>query len=362
MTSETKSQKLRIGVLFGGRSGEHEVSLASARSVMDAMDRTRYEIVPVGLTNEGRWLVEKDSWATLDRAFRQNQRITRGSLLPPEELLQSVDVVFPVLHGPYGEDGTIQGLLELANLPYVGAGVTGSAVGMDKELMKAAFVRAGLDIVPYRVFLRRQWEEDPDIILDMLAVEIAPPWFVKPVNMGSSVGISKANDRQALGEAITLAASYDRKVVVEHAVNAREIEVSVLGNDEPEASVPGEVIPRREWYDYRAKYVAGESDLEIPANLSSEETATVRGMATRAYRAIDCAGMARADFLMDRDTGVFYANELNTIPGFTATSMYPKLWQASGLAYPDLITRLIDLALERFADRQRSKSTFRLEE
>ncbi|NOZ05298.1 MAG: D-alanine--D-alanine ligase [Chloroflexi bacterium] len=362
MTTETNSQKLRIGVLFGGRSGEHEVSLASARSVMDAMDRTRYEVVPIGITNEGRWLVEKDSWATLDRAFRQNQRIPGGSLLPPEALLQSVDVIFPVLHGPYGEDGTIQGLLELVNVPYVGAGVTGSAVGMDKELMKAAFVRAGLDIVPYRVFLRRQWEEDPDTILDMLEVEIRAPWFVKPVNLGSSVGISKAHDRQALGEAIALAASYDRKVVVEQAVDAREIEVSVLGNDEPEASVPGEVIPRREWYDYRAKYVAGESDLEIPANLSAAERATVRGLATRAYRAIDCAGMARADFLMDRDSGVFYTNELNTIPGFTATSMYPKLWEASGLAYTGLITRLIDLALERFADRQRSKSTFRLEE
>jgi len=232
---------------------------------------------------------------------------------------------------------------------------------MDKEIMKAAFAQAGLDIVEYRVFLRREWEQEPDTILDMLIAELGLPCFVKPVNLGSSVGVSKANSRPELSEAIDLAAAYDRKVVVEHAVNAREIEVSVLGNDDPQTSLPGEVLPHGEWYDYRAKYVAGESDLMIPAELSEEETERVRRLAVRAYRAIDCAGMARADFLLDRDSGTFYANELNTIPGFTATSMYPKMWEATGLSYPDLLSRLIELALERFADRQRSKTTFHLE-
>jgi len=358
---KTNKRKLRVGIIFGGRSGEHEVSLASAKSVMEYIDRKRYEVVPIGITSEGRWLPGADSWATLDEAFRNNRTVGGGSLLPSEDLLRSVDVVFPVLHGPYGEDGTVQGLLELANVPYVGAGVTGSAVGMDKELMKAAFAQAGLDVVSYRTFLRRQWEQEPDTVLDAVEAELGFPCFVKPVNLGSSVGISKARTRQELKESIDLAASYDRKVIVERAVNAREIEVSVLGNDEPEASVPGEVIPHGEWYDYRAKYVPGASDLEIPADLTTEQTDMVRALAVWAYKATDCAGMARVDFLMDRDTGTFFTNELNTIPGFTATSMYPKLWEATGLSYPDLITRLIELALERFAVRQRAKSTFRLD-
>ncbi len=361
MITKPDKSKVCVGVLFGGRSGEHEVSLNSARSVMDYMDVSRFEVVPIGITNDGRWLNRKEVWAELHAAYHEGKPASGGSLLPTEELLRGVDVVFPVLHGPYGEDGTVQGLLEMANVPYVGAGVTGSAVGMDKEIMKAAFAQAGLDIVEYRVFLRREWEQEPDTILDMLIAELGLPCFVKPVNLGSSVGVSKANSRPELSEAIDLAAAYDRKVVVEHAVNAREIEVSVLGNDDPQTSLPGEVLPHGEWYDYRAKYVAGESDLMIPAELSEEETERVRRLAVRAYRAIDCAGMARADFLLDRDSGTFYANELNTIPGFTATSMYPKMWEATGLSYPDLLSRLIELALERFADRQRSKTTFHLE-
>ena len=355
-------KKLRVGVIFGGRSGEHEVSLNSARSVMDYLDRDRFEVVPIGITNDGLWLEGNDPWATLYDAYHERKAVSGGTLLPSEELLRSIDVAFPVLHGPYGEDGTVQGLFELANVPYVGAGVTGSAVGMDKELMKKAFAQSGLKLVPYRVFLRRQWDQEPDTILDMLEAELGLPVFVKPVNLGSSVGVSKANSREELSRAIDLALSYDRKAVVEHAVNAREIEVSVLGNDDPEASLPGEVIPRRGWYDYRAKYVPGECDLVIPADLSEEQTQRVRTLAIQAYRAIDCAGMARADFLLDRDSGTFFVNELNTIPGFTATSMYPKMWEATGLSYPDLLSRLIDLALERYAERQSLKTTFHLEE
>jgi D-alanine-D-alanine ligase len=362
MNNKTSPKKLRVGVIFGGRSGEHEVSLNSARSVMDFLDTTRFDVVPIGITNDGLWLEGNDPWGTLYAAYHEGKPVSGGTLLPSEKLLRSVDVVFPVLHGPYGEDGTVQGLFELANVPYVGAGVTGSAVGMDKEIMKKAFAQSGLEIVPHRVFLRRQWEQEPDTILDMLEAELGLPVFVKPVNLGSSVGVSKAHSRQELSEAIDTAVSYDRKAIVEHAVNAREIEVSVLGNDEPEASLPGEVIPHQGWYDYRAKYVPGECDLVIPAELTEEQTQRVRALAIQAYKAIDCAGMARADFLFDRDSGKFLVNELNTIPGFTATSMYPKMWEATGLSYPDLLSRLIDLAMERFAERQSLKTTFHLEE
>ena len=345
--------RLRVGVLFGGQSGEHEVSLASAASVLRALDPDRFEGILLGISREGRWMVDGDPMDLL----------RRGAAPPPDDprdplglgaaarRLQGLDVAFPVLHGPYGEDGTVQGFLELLDVPYVGAGVAASAVGMDKTLMKRAFRDAGLPVVASVVVLRGDWEADPAGAIQRVRAAVGLPCFVKPANLGSSVGVAKCRTPGELEAGLAAAAAHDRKILAERAVDCREIEVSVLGNDRPEASIPGEIVPKRDWYDYEAKYTEGMCDVKIPAPLAPAQAAAVRRIALEAYRAIDCAGLARVDFFLDRGDGAVWLNEINTIPGFTATSVYPRLWEASGLPYPTLIGRLIALALERHRDR-----------
>jgi len=371
------TRKIRVGVLFGGRSGEHEVSLLSARSVMGAIDREKYAVVPIGITKEGRWIASGDPMKALaagDAGASQPVALlgdpSRRGLMRLEDMkraikatrLTELDVIFPVLHGPYGEDGTVQGLLVLAGVPFVGAGVTASALGMDKAVFKNVMQAHGLPIVDYAVLKRKEWDADPEGVMDRIEDQLGYPVFTKPANLGSSVGISKCRGRAGLAAGLAEAARYDRKLLVEVAVPAtREIEVSVLGNDDPIASIPGEIIPSREFYSYEAKYVDdGEqaSQLLIPAPISPATAERVRDLAVRAYVAIDCAGMARADFLLSGETGELYVNELNTIPGFTAISMYPKLWEASGIPYAELIDRLIGLAIERYQDKDRSETSY----
>jgi D-alanine-D-alanine ligase len=396
-------KKLRVGILFGGRSGEHEVSLLSAASVLKAIDRTRYEVVPIGITKQGRWLISGDAERLLAGDFPDTGTLRAGdpqhtapaallakgqgvivppmpaaeggrggalvpferdasSISPAHDVLQ-LDVVFPVLHGTFGEDGTMQGLFELAGLAYVGSGVLGSATGMDKEVMKRLFFAAGLPITKHITFLRHEWQQAPKKVIAKLEAGLKYPLFVKPANLGSSVGISKAHDRKELGPAIDLAAGFDRKIVVEQAVGgrgnrakmgkARELEVAVLGNDEPKASVVGEIVPGKEFYDYEAKYLSEGSVAIIPAKLTKKQSQQVQAMAINAFRACDCAGLARVDFLLEAgDSGRLYLNEINTMPGFTSISMYPKLWEASGMKYRDLISRLIELALERKTEQE----------
>ncbi|MBN2550569.1 MAG: D-alanine--D-alanine ligase [Anaerolineales bacterium] len=375
--------KLRVGVIFGGRSGEHEVSLMSARSVLLSLDPDKYEILQIGITHEGVWLVGQNVLGALMQgsisglapatllpdparhALYQIQDSDRGEIL---DLLSNLDVVFPVLHGTFGEDGTLQGLLELADLAYVGAGVLGSALGMDKGVFKDVMQAQGIPVVEYFVVSRREIEADAQQIIAR-AISLAPfPLFVKPANLGSSVGITKCQSQADLLEGLLEAARYDRRVLVERGVDAREIEVSVLGNDDPQASIPGEILPSREFYSYEAKYIDDRSTLLIPAPLSPEMTRQIQEWAVRAYRAIDCAGMARVDFLLEKEKPAeqqparLYLGEVNTIPGFTQISMYPKLWEASGLPYPALIDRLIELALERKADRDRTERRYRKED
>ena len=377
-------KRLRVGVLYGGRSGEHEVSLASAAAVFANLDRARYEPVPIRIDKDGRWsIAEKPPTAmsagdvieqarldaakpaSVDREVHLVARPSGETILSIERGQQNnpvapamvtgsnLDVIFPVLHGPYGEDGTIQGLLELANVPYVGAGVLASSLGMDKALMKVVFSARGLPVCDYRVVIRHHWDHRRDILLSELESALHFPMFVKPANLGSSVGISKAKDRASLGDAIDLAGSFDRKIVVEAAVpEAREIECAVLGNDDPSASVPGEVIPSREFYDYEAKYIDDGSKIVIPADLPPTTAAQVQKLSIEAFEAIDCSGMARVDFLLEKSSGRLYLNEVNTIPGFTTISMYSKLWAASGVDYSTLLDRLIALALERHAGKQ----------
>ncbi len=360
------SQKIHLVVLFGGRSGEHEVSLMSARSVLAALNPDRYEIIPVGMTKEGRWLAGPDA---LD-AFTAGrlEGLTPVTLLPDPsrpglwqwegETLKPyapVDVVFPVLHGTFGEDGTLQGLLELADVAYVGAGVVGSAVGMDKGVFKDVMRAHGLPLAEYVVLSRREVENDLEAVADRCEALAPYPLFVKPANLGSSVGITKAHNRAELLAGLRLAARYDRRLVVEQGLDAREIEVAVLGNAEPKASLPGEVVPGEEFYSYEAKYHDDTSQLFIPAPLSVEQTARVRELAVAVYQAIDCAGMARVDFLLERKSGLFYINEVNTLPGFTQISMYPKLWEATGLPYSDLLDELVALAQERKRERDRTR-------
>ncbi len=371
------ARKIRVGVIFGGRSGEHEVSLTSARSVMSAMDKERYEVVPIGITKEGGWIAGEDVMKSLeagDAGISQPAALlgdpSRRGLMRLEDTERAVevtrllelDVVFPVLHGPYGEDGTVQGLLELAGIPYVGAGVIGSALGLDKAIFKDVMRAHDLPITDYLLVKRKEWDADPEEVMDRAEAALGYPVFTKPANLGSSVGISKCHDREGLARGLTEAARYDRKLLIEMAVPAaREIEVSVLGNDDPIASVPGEIIPNREFYSYEAKYIDDgdqASKLLIPAPISPEMTERVRDLAVRAYKAIDCAGMARADFLLSGETGELYVSELNTIPGFTTISMYPKLWKASGISYPELMDRLIELALERYQDKERLETSY----
>jgi D-alanine-D-alanine ligase len=391
-------KKLRVGILFGGRSGEHEISLLSAASVFKAIDKNKYDVVPIGITKNGHWLTASDAERLLQGKPLEHERQLRAGdpdatpsaavlqsgeavVVPPEPHASSasmtafqskaparrasdrainVDVIFPVLHGTFGEDGTIQGLLELADLPYVGAGVLGSAAGMDKDIMKSLFRAAGLPIVKHVTALRSQWEEAPKKVIKLVESKLKYPVFVKPANLGSSVGISKAHDRKELGPAIEEAAKFDRKIVIEEGVGgkknkAREIECAVLGNDAPEASVPGEIVPSAEFYDYSAKYLDEGSQLIIPAKLSKSETKSVRELAVAAFRAVDCSGLARVDFLMDPKSRKMYLNEINTMPGFTSISMYPKLWGATGVDYADLIDRLVQLGIERHEDKKRNQ-------
>ena len=394
--------KLRVGILFGGRSGEHEISLLSAASVFNAIDKNKYDVVPIGITKEGHWVTSANAERLLRGEFEHGQEkhlragdpeatpsaavLARGEaiLVPPEPqprgsslpALQTeaseavvrpnhaieVDVVFPVLHGTFGEDGTIQGLLELADMAYVGAGVLGSAAGMDKDVMKSLFRAAGLPIVKHVTILRSEWEKQPKKAEKLIEAKIKYPVFVKPANLGSSVGISKAHNRKELGPAIEEAAKFDRKIVIEQGVGggknkAREIECSVLGNDDAKASVPGEIVPSKEFYDYDAKYLDEGSQLIIPAKLTKSETKKVQELAVAAFKAVDCSGLARVDFLMDPKSRKVYLNEINTMPGFTSISMYPKLWAASGLSYPALIEKLIALALERYEEKKRNQYT-----
>ena len=370
-------RKIRVGVLFGGRSGEHEVSLASARSMMSAVDGEKYEIVPIGIAKDGRWIASGDPLKALetgessasqpaallgDPSQRGLLRLDSSEGVVKATLLAKLDVVFPVLHGPYGEDGTVQGLLEMAGIPYVGAGVTGSALGIDKVVFKDIMRAHGLPIVDYVAVKRKEWDADPEAVVECVEKQLGYPVFAKPANLGSSVGVSKCRDASELATGLDEAAHYDRKLLIEVAVPAaREIEVSVLGNDDPIASVPGEIVPSREFYSYEAKYIDegdAASGLLIPAPIPDELAEHIREMAVRAYLTIDCAGMARADFLLSGKTGELYINELNTIPGFTAISMYPKLWAASGITYPELIDRLIELAMERHQDKERSETSY----
>ncbi len=365
--------KLRIGLIFGGRSGEHEVSLMSARSVLNVLDPLRYEVFQIGITQEGAWLTGENVLEAMESG--QIDHLHPASILPDPsyaglvsikesdeslqmELLSRLDVVFPVLHGTYGEDGTLQGLLEMANIAYVGAGVVGSSVGMDKGIFQAVMLAHQVPVIKTILVLRAELEEHMDEVIARAEKISGYPLFVKPANLGSSVGVSKCRSRADLLEGLMEAARYDRRILVQHGVNGREIEVSVLGNDAPEASVPGEILPSREFYSYEAKYVDNASELLIPAPIPNEIAALVKELAIQAFKAIDCQGMARVDFLLDRDTGELFLNELNTIPGFTSISMYPKLWEASGLPYPKLVDRLIELALERKADNQKTERRY----
>jgi D-alanine-D-alanine ligase len=362
-------RRLRVGVIFGGRSGEHEVSLASAASVLGAIDRERYEVVPMGIARDGHWVVGGDPLRALTEAAGlplalppagagappaagggPPARVTTAGGLPAG-LAPTLDVVFPVIHGPYGEDGTLQGLLELADVPYVGAGVLASAVGMDKATMKAVFRAHGLPVVPHLVIRDHEWAADPARLTCRVTAELGYPCFAKPCNLGSSVGISKVGAAGDLAAAMAMALAHDRKALVEHGVTAREIEVSVLGNDHPEASVPGEILPGKDWYDYEAKYTEGIARVVIPAPLPPAVTAEFQRLAIAAFQAIDAAGLARVDFFLEGADRI-WVNEINTIPGFTRFSAYPKMWEASGLPYPQLIDRLIALALERHAARR----------
>jgi D-alanine-D-alanine ligase len=360
-------------VLFGGRSGEHEVSLMSARSVLNALDLQKYEVVEVGVTHEGRWLVGEGVLAAMQAGktdalhgavmFGDPTLAGLYKLVGAEdglrlEFLEQVDVVFPVLHGTYGEDGTIQGLLEMADLAYVGAGVLGSALGMDKAIFKDVMHTHNIPVVEFTTVNRKELQSNMDNVLDRAEKVASYPLFVKPVNLGSSVGVSKCNNRSDLLEGLLEAARYDRRVLVERGINGREIEVSVLGNDEPIASTPGEIIPADEFYSYEAKYYDDRSQLLIPAPISDEMAQKVQRIAIAAYKAVDCAGMARADFLLDKDSDELFLNEINTIPGFTQISMYPKLWNASGIGYPQLVDRLIELALERKVERDATERRY----
>src|SRR3984893_8227461 len=391
--------KVRVGILFGGRSGEHEVSLLSAASVLQAIDKDKYEVVPIGITKDGRWLTAADAENLLQGKLIIEPRHLRAGdphttqaaavlaqgesvIVPPEPVHRerglvpfqteatltrrasdraiNVDIIFPVLHGTFGEDGTIQGLLELADIAYVGAGVLGSSAGMDKDIMKSLFRAAGLPIVKHVTVLRSEWEANSKKVQKLVESRLKYPVFVKPANLGSSVGISKAHDRKELGPAIEEAAKFDRKIVIEQGVGgkknkAREIECSVLGNDEPSASVPGEIVPSAEFYDYSAKYLDEGTQLLIPAKLTKAENKKVQELAIAGFRAVDCSGLARVDFLMDPKSRKLYLNEINTMPGFTSISMYPKLWAATGVSYPELIDRLIQLGVERHEDKKRNQ-------
>jgi len=368
MTPDRK--RLRIGVLFGGRSGEHEVSLASAASVIRGLDPDKYEILPIGITKEGHWLIGSGAQKMLPEVLRTGQRVTMSADPTDAALVrldgsgggQRIDVVFPVMHGTFGEDGTIQGLLDLAGLPFVGAGVLGSAIAMDKDVAKKLLQAAKIPVVPWVSIRRDEWERNENIITHQIEKEFPYPLFVKPATLGSSVGMSKVHSRQELAPALNLASEFAMKILVERAVNAREIEVSVLGNHDPQASVPGEIVPHREFYDYAAKYLEEGTRLLIPADLKPVQVKKFQHLAVLAFRALELSGMARVDFFLGKEGGKTYLNEVNTIPGFISISMYPKLWEASGIPFAQLIDRLIELALEQHAEKARTKYAIELPE
>jgi D-alanine-D-alanine ligase len=380
-----KKKKLRIGILFGGRSGEHEISLLSAASILKSIDKTKYDVVPLGITKQGKWVASGEAQHLLAGEAKPAPVLKKGPKTKSiqlsasadlaqqsSSLAQTLDVIFPVLHGTFGEDGTIQGLFELADVAYVGSGVLGSATGMDKTAMKQLFAAAGLPQTPHVSLIRSEWKANPKRCTKLIEKKLEYPVFVKPANLGSSVGISKVHNRTELAPAMDIAASYDRKLIIEQGVGGpnvkpRELEVAVLGNDSPEASVVGEIVPGAEFYDYDAKYHSDASIPIIPAGLSKSESKQIREMAIAAFRACDCAGLARVDFLMEpavkarkgkkAKSARIYLNEINTMPGFTSISMYPKLWEATGLPYKQLIDRLIDLAVERQQERQQTTFT-----
>ncbi len=365
-----KQTKLRVGVIFGGRSGEHQVSLVSATSVMQALDKSKYEVVPIGITPEGRWISSEAALALLKSGMGYENEPERFLIPEPNrqslvelhekaDPLLKLDVVFPVVHGTYGEDGTLQGLLELANIPYVGAGVLASAVGMDKIIQKQLHKQAGLPIVKYVWFLSADCTANPGKVAASIERSLRYPVFVKPANTGSSVGIVKAHNRGELLEGLAVASVFDRKVIVEQGIkNVREIEISVLGNDHPVASVAGEIIPSNEFYDYDAKYVDGKSTAIIPAKLPAVVLKKLQKLAIKGFMTLDGAGMARVDFFVVKRTNAIYLNEINTIPGFTSISMYPKLWEASGISYPELLDRLIELALDRHREKNSINTSY----
>jgi D-alanine-D-alanine ligase len=365
-----EQRKLRVGVLFGGRSGEHEVSLASAASIIRGLDPNKYEAVPIGITKEGHWLAGAGAQKMLPEVLKSGQRVAM-SADPSETALisldgaargQKLDVIFPVIHGTFGEDGTMQGLLELAGLPFVGAGVLGSAIGMDKDVAKKLLQVAGIPVVPWIAVQRADWERDPKAVRRAVEKKFKYPVFVKPATLGSSVGMTKVHSRAELGPALDLAAEFAMKIMVEKAVTAREIEVSVLGNHDPQASVPGEIVPHREFYDYTAKYLEDGTQLLIPAKLKKSEVKKIQAMAIAAFGVLELSGMARVDFFVEKRGGKIFLNEVNTIPGFTSISMYPKLWEADGILFRELISKLIELALELHREKARTKYQIELPE
>jgi len=365
-----RTKRLRVGVLFGGRSGEHEVSLASAASVIRGLDPDQYEAVPIGITKDGHWLVGEGAVKMLPEVLKGGRRVmltadpTEAALVPLDRGAgaQRLDVIFPVMHGTFGEDGTIQGMLELAGLPYVGAGVLGSAIGMDKDVSKRLCQEAGIPVVPWVTIQRWTWEKEPEAVRAEIEGKFEYPVFVKPATLGSSVGMSKVHNAEELAPALNLACEYGMKILVEKAVTAREIEVSVLGNHEPQASVPGEIVPHREFYDYTAKYLEDGTQLIIPAALKPSQVTRIQSLALKTFRTLGLSGMARIDFFLEKKRGKLYLNEANTIPGFTSISMYPKLWEASGISFRELIDKLIDLALEMHNEKTRTKYAIELPE
>lgn len=363
-----KKKLLRVGVLFGGRSGEHEVSLVSAASVIRGLDPDKYEAVPIGITKDGHWLLGQGAVKMLPEVLKGGRRVmltadpTEAALMPLDRGAgaQRLDVIFPVLHGTFGEDGTIQGMLDLAGLPYVGAGVLGSAIGMDKDVAKRLCAAAGIPVVPWVTVHRWDWENKPEAIKAEIEEKFSYPVFVKPATLGSSVGMSKVHDAEELRPALDLACQFGMKILVEKALSAREIEVSVLGNHDPKASIPGEIVPHREFYDYTAKYLEEGTRLLIPAELKPAQVERIQSLAVEAFRTLELAGMARVDFFLEKKGGKLFLNEVNTIPGFTSISMYPKLWEASGISFRELIDKLIELAFELHAEKARTKYAIEL--
>ena len=365
-------KKIKVGVLFGGKSGEHEVSRASASSIIDGLNKDKYDVIPIYISKEGKWMNPRDSLKLLMELkllAKENEKRIKSSInenrlisLPGadeyDEKENFIDIIIPALHGTFGEDGTIQGLLEIYDIPYIGAGVMASAVGMDKSIMKTIFRDYGLPVCNFITIKRKDWEKNKKDNLNLVEKRIGFPLFVKPANLGSSIGITKVYKKKDLENAGDLAVVYDRKIIIEEAINAREIECSVLGNDDPIVSVPGEIIPEGEFYNYYTKYTPGKMKLIVPAPLEDDKTKEIQSYAIKAFKAIDCAGMARVDFLMDKDTNKVYVSEINTIPGFTQTSVYSKLFEASGIKYSDLLDKLIELAFERFKDKHSSKTNY----